>query len=93
MSSKKKAGWRTLPIGGVLLDAGSSVNYKTGDWRAFRPVLDETKCVNCLTCWIYCPDIAIKRKEKTVEIDYDFCKGCGICASECPRKAITMKEE
>ncbi|MEO0115587.1 MAG: 4Fe-4S binding protein, partial [candidate division WOR-3 bacterium] len=25
--------------------------------------------------------------------DYDFCKGCGVCASECPRNAITMEEE
>lgn len=88
-----KPGWKSLPIGGLLLEPGSSVKYKTGDWRAFRPVLDETKCVNCLICWIYCPDIAIKRKEKTVEIDYDYCKGCGICASECPVKAIKMVEE
>jgi Pyruvate/2-oxoacid:ferredoxin oxidoreductase delta subunit len=28
-----------------------------------------------------------------VEIDYDYCKGCGICANECPAKAIAMVEE
>ena len=27
------------------------------------------------------------------EYDYDFCKGCGVCAQECPRHAITMIEE
>jgi Pyruvate/2-oxoacid:ferredoxin oxidoreductase delta subunit len=26
-------------------------------------------------------------------VDYDFCKGCGICFSECPRGAISLKEE
>jgi pyruvate ferredoxin oxidoreductase delta subunit len=26
-------------------------------------------------------------------IDYEYCKGCGICAEECPSKAISMKEE
>jgi pyruvate ferredoxin oxidoreductase delta subunit len=26
-------------------------------------------------------------------IDYDYCKGCGICAVECPRKAIEMVPE
>jgi len=25
--------------------------------------------------------------------DLDFCKGCGICAKECPTKAISMKPE
>jgi len=93
MSRQEKPGWTKLPIGGALLEPGSSIEYKTGDWRAFRPVLDESKCVNCLICWIYCPDIAISRKEKTVAIDYDYCKGCGICAAECPVKAITMVEE
>ncbi len=28
-----------------------------------------------------------------VQIDYDHCKGCGICAEECPRKAIKMVME
>ncbi|MFR5780505.1 MAG: 4Fe-4S binding protein [Oscillospiraceae bacterium] len=26
-------------------------------------------------------------------IRYDFCKGCGICAAECPKKAISMEHE
>jgi len=93
VSEEGKLGWKSLPIGGLLLEPGSSVKYKTGDWRASRPVVDPNKCTNCLVCWIYCPDMAIMRGEKVVEINYDFCKGCGICAAECPVKAIIMEEE
>jgi len=93
LSDIRKPGWRSIPIGGMLLEPGSALKYKTGDWRAFRPIVDETKCVNCLLCWIYCPDSSIVRKEKFVAINYDYCKGCGICAAECPTKAIRMEEE
>jgi len=90
---EKKAGWKSLPMGAVVVEPGSSLKYKTGDWRAFRPVVDKEKCVNCLFCWIYCPDAAIVRREKWVEVNYDYCKGCGICAKECPKEAIRMVEE
>jgi pyruvate ferredoxin oxidoreductase delta subunit len=93
LSKTAKPGWKTIPIGGILLEPGSAVKYKTGDWRAFKPNVDQGKCINCLLCWIYCPDAAINRKEKFVEVNYDYCKGCGICANECPVKAITMTEE
>ena len=93
MSKTAKPGWKTIPIGGLLLEPGSAMKYKTGDWRAFRPNVDQGKCINCLLCWIFCPDAAIVRKEKNVEVNYDYCKGCGICANECPVKAITMTEE
>jgi pyruvate ferredoxin oxidoreductase delta subunit len=92
-SEEKKLGWKSLPMGAVVLEPGSSLKYKTGDWRAFRPVVEKEKCVNCLLCWIYCPDAAIVRKEKWVEVNYDYCKGCGICAKECPKEAIKMVEE
>ena len=47
---------------------------------------------------MYCPDMAIKVKDgKREQFDYDYCKGCGICALECPGKkgvkAIVMVEE
>ena len=93
MSEEAKPGWKSIPIGGVLLEPGTAMKYKTGDWRAFRPIVDQQKCINCLLCWIFCPDAAIFRKEKTVDVNYDYCKGCGICANECPVKAITMVEE
>jgi len=93
LSSDEKSGWRKLPIAATVVEPGSSLKYKTGDWRAFRPVVDEAKCVNCLLCWIYCPDSAITRREKMIAVNYDYCKGCGICAQECPKQAIKMEEE
>ncbi|MEM2678558.1 MAG: 4Fe-4S binding protein [Thermofilaceae archaeon] len=66
----------------------------TGSWRTERPVLDQGRCVKCLLCWLYCPEAAVVRGEDdSIAIDYDYCKGCGICARECPTKAITMVEE
>jgi 2-oxoacid:acceptor oxidoreductase delta subunit (pyruvate/2-ketoisovalerate family) len=52
-------------------------------------------CNFCLRCYDYCPDLAIimDAKEKRREIDYDHCKGCGICAEECPRGAIDWVKE
>ena len=84
-------GWREIPIATVAWKL--STEFKTGDWRSFRPVIDQSKCVKCLICWVYCPDGAIEWDGEKVSINYDFCKGCGICARECPRKAITMVEE
>jgi pyruvate ferredoxin oxidoreductase delta subunit len=77
----------------TVTEPGSSLKYKTGDWRARRPIVHTDQCKNCLICWIYCPDSAIIREEKWVAVNYDYCKGCGICAHECPTKAITMEDE
>lgn len=69
-----------------------TTEYATGDWRTFKPVLDPEKCNKCLICYIYCPDGAIEWKPETtnIEFNYKYCKGCGICANECSRKAIAM---
>jgi len=50
-------------------------------------------CNECDNCWVYCPDMAVKRVNDHYEIDYDYCKGCGICFEECPRSAILLEEE
>ena len=92
--SKKLKGWKEIPIGGMILDAGNASQYNTGSWRTFRPEKNKTKCIICLQCWIFCPDSSIKVKdEKMVGFDYDHCKGCGICASICPVKCIDMVKE
>jgi pyruvate ferredoxin oxidoreductase delta subunit len=92
----KLKGWKEVPRGGMIIEPGSAEEYETGSWRTFRPRWHEDRCIQCLRCWIYCPDSAIIVKDgKVVGIDYVHCKGCGICAHECPtkEKAITMEEE
>ena len=52
-------------------------------------------CVECENCYVFCPDASIIKTGEVLshQVDYDFCKGCGICFSECPRGAISLKEE
>jgi 2-oxoacid:acceptor oxidoreductase delta subunit (pyruvate/2-ketoisovalerate family) len=52
-------------------------------------------CNECENCYIFCPDASILKKGKKIskQVDYDFCKGCGICFVECPRRAISLEEE
>jgi 2-oxoacid:acceptor oxidoreductase gamma subunit (pyruvate/2-ketoisovalerate family)/2-oxoacid:acceptor oxidoreductase delta subunit (pyruvate/2-ketoisovalerate family) len=47
-------------------------------------------CTECDTCLVYCPEGIINRRQEGYDVDYSFCKGCGICVEECPRKAIEM---
>ena len=90
----KEKGWKQIPIGGLITEAGSAKQYKTGGWRTFKPVRDESKCIHCLICWIYCPDSSVLvSEEKMVGFDYEHCKGCGICAEVCPKKCIEMVKE
>lgn len=72
---------------------GGQRPVKTGNWRVFRPEMNNSRCNMCLLCWIYCPDGAVRRGETQLFIDYDYCKGCGICALECGAKAINMVRE
>jgi len=70
-----------------------SYSRDVSDWRVHRPVVDGGSCVGCQRCWIYCPETAINLGEGGVEVNYTYCKGCGICAEECPVGAIKMELE
>ncbi len=87
-------GWRELPCGAIITDMQAVKRNKTGAWRSSRPIWSGEKCRQCLLCWVYCPDSSILVAEgKVTGINYDYCKGCGICAEVCPAKAITMEKE
>lgn len=82
----------------VIEDPGNSIIIKTGTWRSQEPVLNKDNCTDCLLCWLYCPDMAVRVRFGKVEgFNLDYCKGCGICALECPGKkgvkAIQMSKE
>jgi NADPH-dependent glutamate synthase beta subunit-like oxidoreductase len=54
-------------------------------------------CFACDNCYGVCPDNAVIKLEPggsyAYEVDYDYCKGCGLCARECPCGAIEMVPE
>ena len=54
-------------------------------------VVDSDKCAACLTCVRTCPyDVPKINEDGVAEIEAAMCHGCGICASECPAKAIQL---
>ncbi len=71
-------------------------------WKAYREDILISECERCFSCgvcnacdncWVFCPDISIIRNNEEYSVNYDYCKGCGLCAKECPRNAIDMEEE
>ncbi len=71
-----------------------------GTWDRERTLQETERCLSCGTCNLclqcvsFCPDASIRLDENktAVTVDLDHCKGCGICAYECPRGVITMEE-
>jgi len=98
-------GWTEVSKAGAVFP-GSSLFYTTGGWRLEKPVIDHSKCIMCRKCWLYCPDDAVVEawretqgprgrvfRMKVIDFDYQYCKGCGICAEVCPTGAIKMVRE
>lgn len=50
-------------------------------------------CNQCGQCELFCPDQSIRLNGVDLEVDLYYCKGCGICANECPRGVITMEHD
>jgi len=60
-----------------------------------RRCLSCGNCFECDNCYGVCPDNAVIKlgPGKRFEFNYDYCKGCGLCVSECPCGAIKMVPE
>ena len=60
-----------------------------------RRCLSCGNCFECDNCFGVCPDNAVIKlgPGNRFRIDYDYCKGCGLCAAECPCGAIEMVPE
>ena len=60
-------------------------------WRKVRPVIQQEKCTYCGECIRVCQFGAVYQDEGEYRVSYDLCRGCGICALDCLRRAITMR--
>jgi 2-oxoacid:acceptor oxidoreductase delta subunit (pyruvate/2-ketoisovalerate family) len=60
-----------------------------------RRCLSCGNCFECDNCYGVCPDNAVLKlgPGQRYQIDYDYCKGCGLCVAECPCGAIAMVPE
>jgi NADPH-dependent glutamate synthase beta subunit-like oxidoreductase len=60
-----------------------------------RRCLSCGNCFECDNCYGVCPDNAVVKHGpgKGFDFNLDYCKGCGICVSECPCGAIKMVPE
>lgn len=85
----------TQPEDRNYAETNSKMAY-VGDWRVIKPVWNSEICIDCQNCWIYCPDSSIISRDKEMKgVDYEHCKGCGVCVEVCPTnpKSLLMFQE
>jgi 2-oxoacid:acceptor oxidoreductase delta subunit (pyruvate/2-ketoisovalerate family) len=87
----------TLEAARRVADFGEVVGGLDADTALYeaRRCLSCGNCFGCDNCYGVCPDNAVIKGDGAhgYAIDYDYCKGCGICVAECPCGAIEMRPE
>ena len=73
----------------------SSQHHGAAGWARDARCPSCGNCFECDNCYGVCPDNAVIKlgPGNRFKFNYDFCKGCGICAQECPCGAIAMMPE
>ncbi len=65
---------------------------ETGDRPTTVAEIERYACVRCFTCYRLCPYGAVLVHPTRMEAVADACRGCGLCAAECPREAISFPD-
>jgi 2-oxoacid:acceptor oxidoreductase gamma subunit (pyruvate/2-ketoisovalerate family) len=79
-----------LPLS-ARADSFDEVHRGLDDIEEARRCLSCGVCNLCDRCVTYCPDGVLRREGNDLVFDYEYCKGCGVCAAECSRAVIYMK--
>lgn len=102
---KTKWGYKNAPIGGIIIEAGSSILKNNQSSRQGKiPLFHLGRCIHCGLCETTCPDYCFKFEKKedpktkkiqtfNTGLDYQFCKGCLRCVDVCPVEALTEELE
>ena len=78
----------------TIVSPGNTELKNTGSWRIMTPIIKVEKCIKCELCYVYCPEGCIKIESEGIpNINYTYCKGCLICSTICPVKAIDTVRE
>ena len=76
----------------AALEAHALLAARTAVVDTAHAVVDGDKCILCLTCVRSCPfkAMGIDAADRKADCRAELCRRCGICAGECPNKAITL---